>query len=168
MIKGLLQGPEGKAELVFLGITAGNVTKLKQGKPILVRGADIGLVFDICIAYEETEKLLTSRISKYVGKDTVVRDHRTEQQILDDDMRTEAHIHKMGATGDYPEGSQNAIDESDEGGLRMGIAVHPKGRVVMNFGKSVAWVAMPPEQALALAETLTKGANEALALIKKS
>lgn len=167
MLKGLLKTPDGKADLVFLGITARNVGKLKESKPILIHGAEIGITFDICIAYEETEALLTEKISKYISKDTVIRDIRTEQQKLDDLMATEAARHKMGATGDYPEGSQNAIDESDEGGLRVGIAVH-NGTIFLNFGKKVAWVGLPPDTAIQLAGSLSEAASEALRNTSKS
>lgn len=167
MLKGLLKTPDGKADLVFLGITARNVGKLKESKPILIHGAEIGITFDICIAYEETEALLTEKVSKYIGKDTVIRDIRTEQQKLDDLMATEAARHKMGATGDYPEGSQNAIDETDEGGLRVGIVAH-EGNVLINFGKKIAWVGLPPDAAIEFANSIIAGAKQALDNTTKS
>ena len=167
MLKGLLKTAEGKADLVFLGITARNVDRLKESKPILIHGNEIGLEFDVCIAYEETEALLAEKVAQYIGKDTVIRDVRTEQQILDDLMATEAARHKMGATGDYPEGSQNAIDETDEGGLRVGVAVH-KGNVLINFGKKVAWVGLPPDAAIEFAQSIINGAEQVLKETTKS
>lgn len=57
---------------------------------------------------------------------------------------------KLGSTGEFPEGKLNG---SDEGGLRF--AVGQEGDCVsIAFGKPVAWLAMPPEQAVAFAELL--------------
>lgn len=169
MIKGVMITPEGKADLVFLGITGRNVDRLKESKPILVHGQEIGLEFDICIAYEETEALLVDKIKQHIQPGTVIRDNRTEQQKLDDLMATEAARLKMGATGDYPEGTASAMDESDEGGLRVGVAVHPdSGNVVINFGKKVAWIGLPPEAAIEFANTILAASKAALEIVPKS
>lgn len=168
MIKGLIKATTaGKPSLVFLGIVEENVRRLKAGKPILVRGAEIDIDYDICIAYETTHEKFTKEIEKHVTPDTVVRDYRTEKQKIDEAMAEQAAELGMGPTGDYPEGSQNAMHESDEGGLKIGVAVHPSGNVVINFGKSVAWVGLPPEQAIAFADTIRKGAEEALKIVKR-
>ena len=63
---------------------------------------------------------------------------------------------KLGATGQFPDGK---ISEQDEGELQMGIANDGK-LVHVNFGKPVAWFAVPPDVALALASQLTKHAME--------
>jgi hypothetical protein len=63
----------------------------------------------------------------------------------------------IGATGEFPEGK---IHGSDEGQVRFAIA-HDKGKVIIQFGKPIAWFAMGPEQARELADTLTKHAIEA-------
>ena len=63
----------------------------------------------------------------------------------------------LGATGAFPEG---VLNEDDEGELRMGVAYDPQsGLVNVNFGKPVAWLALPPENAVALAKTLLKHAG---------
>ena len=36
---------------IILGIDRDNVDRLKEGKPILIQGVDIGLDVEICIAY---------------------------------------------------------------------------------------------------------------------
>lgn len=65
----------------------------------------------------------------------------------------------MGATGRFPQG---VLNEDDEGELRMGVARDPKtGLVNINFGKPVAWFALPPENAIALARTILKHAGVA-------
>lgn len=57
---------------------------------------------------------------------------------------------KLGRTGDFPHGKLNG---SDEGGIRFAIG-EDGDNVVINFGTPVAWLGMPPEQAVALAEML--------------
>lgn len=59
---------------------------------------------------------------------------------------------KLGATGRFPEGK---IREDDEGELRAAIGVN-NGQVVIDFGKSVAWLSLPPDAARNLALTLAK------------
>jgi hypothetical protein len=50
----------------------------------------------------------------------------------------------------YPHGKLN---DNDEGELGMAIS-HENGNVVLNFNKPVAWIGMPPEQAMGLAQLL--------------
>lgn len=57
---------------------------------------------------------------------------------------------ELGGTGEFPEGKLNG---SDEGSLRFAIG-QEGGCVSIAFGKPVAWLAMPPEQAVAMAELL--------------
>lgn len=64
---------------------------------------------------------------------------------------------KLGATGEFPQGKMN---EDDEGELRLAVATRD-GKVIIVFGASVAWMAMPPEDAKALAECIIKHADEA-------
>lgn len=64
---------------------------------------------------------------------------------------------KHGATGEFPRGK---IAPEDEGGIRFGVAAD-KGKVLLDFGKPVAWIGMDPEDAYALAETLKRKADEA-------
>jgi len=60
----------------------------------------------------------------------------------------------FGPTGDYPHGK---LDKTDEGGLVMGVTAY-QDNVRVDFGKPVAWFAVPPEQALALASLIVKHA----------
>lgn len=57
---------------------------------------------------------------------------------------------KLGGTGDFPQGKLNG---SDEGGISFAVG-EDGGNVVINFGTPVAWLGMPPQQAVALAELL--------------
>lgn len=59
---------------------------------------------------------------------------------------------KFGATGQFPDGKINA---DDEGELQLGVAADLEtGLVHVNFGTPVAWMAMPKEHAVALANAL--------------
>jgi hypothetical protein len=64
---------------------------------------------------------------------------------------------KLGATGRHPQG---VLNSDDEGELQMAVAFDPlDGLVHVEFGKPVAWLALPPENAVALAKTLLKHAS---------
>ncbi len=61
----------------------------------------------------------------------------------------------LGATGRIPD---ELLKDDDEGEIKF--AVRPyKGKVVLDFGKKVAWIGMPPDQADELAESLHKYAE---------
>lgn len=62
----------------------------------------------------------------------------------------------LGATGQFPDGK---ISPEDEGELQLGIA-HDQDNVLVNFGKSVAWLALPPAEARQLAAMLVNHANQ--------
>lgn len=64
---------------------------------------------------------------------------------------------EMGATSRHPQGR---LTDDDEGELKMGVAHDTlDGLVKINFGKPVAWLGLPPENAIALAETILKHAR---------
>jgi hypothetical protein len=63
---------------------------------------------------------------------------------------------RPGPTDDFPEGKLN---EEDEGGLMMAISIE-SGNVRIDFGKPIAWFAIPPDQALALASVIVGRAME--------
>jgi len=58
---------------------------------------------------------------------------------------------KLGATGTFPHGS---LGPHDEGALQMGVAHDKHGLVHLNFGKKVAWIAMPSDQAINFAKLI--------------
>lgn len=64
--------------------------------------------------------------------------------------------HAFGDTGQYPQGQLNP---DDEGELRFGIA-RDGNKVVINFGKEVAWIGFDADQAIALAIALVRKAGE--------
>jgi hypothetical protein len=61
---------------------------------------------------------------------------------------------KLGATGKFPEGKLN---DDDEGELQASIRTEGKN-VIIDFGKPVAWLALPKEDAIASGMSLIKHA----------
>ena len=63
----------------------------------------------------------------------------------------------FGASGKYPMGK---LTEDDEGEITFGIT-NTNGRVILNFGKPVAWLGIMPAQAVELAKYLMAHAEAA-------
>ncbi|HEY0004400.1 MAG TPA: hypothetical protein VGB17_06285 [Pyrinomonadaceae bacterium] len=80
------------------------------------------------------------------------------------DKSKDEYIHELlspfGATGRFPQGQYTP---QDEGEIAFGVAADKsQGKVIVNFGKPVAWFGMDREQALALAESLKQKADDLL------
>lgn len=63
----------------------------------------------------------------------------------------------LGPTGDYPQGR---LSDSDEGELQLGVRTEGS-KVILAFGKSIAWVGMDALQARQLAAMLLEHAMQA-------
>lgn len=64
---------------------------------------------------------------------------------------------EFGATGQHPLGQ---LDDSDEGELRLGVAFDEvMGVVRIEFGKPVAWLGLPKQEAIQLARMLLRHAG---------
>lgn len=77
---------------------------------------------------------------------------------MPDSLKRVAESEKLGATREYPRGK---LHESDEGEIRFTIAAdvaHKK--VIINFARTVAWMDMEKEQAIAVGEALIAKAKE--------
>lgn len=61
-----------------------------------------------------------------------------------------------GALGDFPEG---ALTKQDEGAIQFAIG-EMNGKVIIDFGTSVHWVGMTPQQAADFASTILKRARQ--------
>ena len=75
----------------------------------------------------------------------------------DAERSVEDALPKFGATGRYPEGK---LSDTDEGEIRFGVASY-RGKVVIDFGKSVRSIGFTPAQAREIADTLVKRAEAA-------
>lgn len=66
---------------------------------------------------------------------------------------------KLGATGEFPGGK---ISDDDEGELRMIVGLNAITNMIeMQFGKPISWIAMSPDDARALANSLNFAADAA-------
>lgn len=64
----------------------------------------------------------------------------------------------LGATGKYPEGK---LRDRDEGEIAFAVGAE-QGKVVLNFGKPVAWIGFTPEQAMEIARLIRNKAKRML------
>ena len=74
-----------------------------------------------------------------------------------DKMRETFRQANIGATGEFPQGK---IAKDDEGEIAFAIG-HRTGKVLIEFGKEVAWIGMDPLQVIALANSLIAHARKA-------
>lgn len=63
----------------------------------------------------------------------------------------------LGATGAFPRGK---LHERDEGEIQIGVTA-TRGTVVIAFGKEIAWLGLPPQQAREFAAAIVQRADEA-------
>ena len=63
---------------------------------------------------------------------------------------------EIGPTGKFPDGK---MAKHDEGEIAFSVGARD-GKVVLDFGASVAWIGMDPGQAVALAQTLIAHAKK--------
>lgn len=63
---------------------------------------------------------------------------------------------ELGPTGKFPRGM---LGPSDEGELTMGVTHDSKGTVILNFGKEVSWIGLPPEHAVEFAKLILRHAG---------
>lgn len=64
----------------------------------------------------------------------------------------------LGATGEFPKGK---INEDDQGELRVALGINKEHkRIIVDFGKEVAWLGMGADEARALAAGLIDVANK--------
>lgn len=76
-------------------------------------------------------------------------DEFADAQRTADDLRDELRK-GLGATGRHPEGK---LVKDDEGEIQIAVG-NADGKVVIEFGKPIAWIGFSPEQALDLAQSI--------------
>lgn len=96
----------------------------------------------------EAFKAFRAMTEEAANEDAVIR----KQRLLRDLMDTTGFI---GATGMYPEGK---LTPQDEGGIQFAIG-EQNGKVVIDFGNPVHWLAMSPQQAADFASSLLSRAR---------
>lgn len=73
------------------------------------------------------------------------------RELLEDQQ-----LNQLGPTGRFPDGQLN---DNDEGEIQIAINTEG-GKVVINFGKPVAWIGFTPEQADMIAFSLIEKASK--------
>jgi len=85
---------------------------------------------------------------------------------LDGAMKIQALEQFLGATGKFPRGK---IDRLDEGQIKFAIAAdHDTKTVLINFGKSIAWLGMTSDEAIDLGNLLRDKGIEIKTGVKES
>ena len=79
MIK--MSGTSGKRKVILLGLSEGNLMRLREKKPIVINGEEMNMPdLDIIICWGETEDKLAEELSYLIGPETRQRDHREEKK----------------------------------------------------------------------------------------
>jgi hypothetical protein len=79
MIK--MRGTNGKRQMILLGLSEGNLMRLREKKPIVIHGEEMRMPnLDIIICWGETEDTLAKELAHMIGPETVRRDHRGEKK----------------------------------------------------------------------------------------
>jgi hypothetical protein len=69
-----------KTDMIMLGLSDGNLKRLREGKPIHIHGAEWGKSFDLVIFWGETEAAMAKMVEPYIGPDTIVRDQQKDKK----------------------------------------------------------------------------------------
>jgi hypothetical protein len=98
-------------------------------------------------------------MAHHSGEIPLAEIRRMQQLLGQNGLVAEARLREqLGATGRFPEGK---IAEHDEGEIRFAIAADPsRGKVLIDFGKSIRSLGMTSEQAAELGEMLIKKSME--------
>jgi len=77
---------------------------------------------------------------------------------LDDEMLKFAKENMLGATGQFPRGKINRLDE---GQIKFAMAAdHETETILINFGKPIAWLGMTADEAIDISNALRDKAVE--------
>lgn len=59
----------GDKRVLILGLSEGNLTRLREDKPIHIFGAEIGLSHDIVICWGETESKIAEKLGQVIDEE---------------------------------------------------------------------------------------------------
>lgn len=71
---------------------------------------------------------------------------------MEDQIKRDAERHGLGATGRFPVGK---LKKNDEGELKTGVTV-VNNKLIISFGKPVAWIGMTKAEAEQLRDFINK------------
>ena len=148
MLVAKLDTRDPNLQLLLVGITAGNVERLKQKKPLVLSRKTHGVAVPenvmFVVVYGEDEKAILAELAKHgmLGEETV--------DLTGTPLETQPR--------EYPEGRLGA---TDDGQASMAVTHDPaKDQVVISFEKPVYWLSFPPDQAIEVAKLIVKHAAE--------
>jgi len=75
MIQATATHPNGR-RIIFLGIEEGNVTRLREGKPIHIHADQLGFAGEIVIVLGKDSAELQAMFKPFLTPDTVIRNNR--------------------------------------------------------------------------------------------
>ena len=78
MIK--MSGTHGKRKVILLGLSEGNLMRLREKKPIIIHAEEMMIDHDIIICWGQTEEALAKELGHLISSETVVRDHRDDKK----------------------------------------------------------------------------------------
>ena len=79
MIK--MSGSNGQRKMILLGLSEGNLMRLREKKPIHINGEELNLPgIDIVICWGQTEDSLAKELRHMISPETVQRDHRRDKK----------------------------------------------------------------------------------------
>lgn len=138
-------GRVGDEEVLVVGFDDQSIRELEGGQPILVQGSEgPGLLF----VYGLTDEAIRHYLDTKAPHELVAA------------ARAVAPVpHRPGPVGEYPDGK---LGPTDNGALMMAVSVD-HGRVVIDFGTQVTWLAWSPDEAEAFATAIFKVARAARA-----
>ena len=76
-----MRGTKGDRTMILFGLSEGNLMRLREKKPIVINGEEMGLPgLDIIICWGKTEDALSKELAHLIGPETRVRDHREDKK----------------------------------------------------------------------------------------
>ena len=80
MIKAAAHDEKTKRRLIILGLEDGNISRLKEGKPIHIHADELGFAGEIIIMYGRTQDDIRRQLEPAIGPDTDVQDRNNERK----------------------------------------------------------------------------------------
>jgi hypothetical protein len=80
MIKLSAYNAKTKTDMIVLGLSDGNLNRLRQGHPIHILGKEWDKSFDLMIFWGPTEEAMAKMVEPFIGPDTRVEDHSKEKK----------------------------------------------------------------------------------------
>jgi hypothetical protein len=77
MIKLSAANPKTGRDMLVIGLSEGNLQRMREGKPVHIHGEEWGQKFDLMIFWGETEQAMVKMVEPFIGPETIMRDELT-------------------------------------------------------------------------------------------